>query len=77
VTIRWRIEDGRWKSEDISLRIYDATGRLVKEFILPTASTAISWDGRDDSGRKVGSGVYFVRLETGNQKFTRKVLLLR
>ncbi|RKX68936.1 hypothetical protein DRP53_09650 [candidate division WOR-3 bacterium] len=81
VNIRWRIEDGRWKPEDISLRIYDATGRLVKEFIPPTAyssvPTVISWDGRDDSGRKVRCGVYFVRLETGDRKFTRKALLLR
>ncbi|RKX69935.1 hypothetical protein DRP53_06650 [candidate division WOR-3 bacterium] len=73
VTIGWHFKD----RNEVSLRIYDATGRLVKEFILPTASTVISWDGRDDSGRKVGCGVYFVRLETGDQKFTRKVLLLR
>ncbi|RKX68637.1 hypothetical protein DRP53_10340 [candidate division WOR-3 bacterium] len=81
VTIRWRIEDGRWKSEDISLRIYDATGRLVKEFILPTAyssvPTAISWDGRDDSGRKASSGVYFLRFEAGDYQATKKILLVK
>jgi len=41
----------------------NATGRMVKEFILPTAyssvPTVISWDGTDDSGKRVASGVYF------------------
>jgi len=81
VNIRWKMEDGRLKSEDISLRIYDATGRKVKQFILPTAyslvPTVISWDGTDDSGKKVKSGVYFCTLKAGNFSQTRKLLLLR
>jgi len=78
VNIRCRMEDGRWNSE---VRIYDATGRLVKEFIPPTAyssvPTVISWDGRDESGRKVRSGVYFLRLEAGGYRKTKKLLLVR
>jgi len=35
------------------------------------------WDGRDVSGRDVGSGVYFVRVEIGDDIRTRKVTLLR
>ena len=77
VNIRWKIGDGRWKPEDISLKIYDATGRLVKEFIPPTASTVISWDGRDESGRKVRSGVYFLKFEAGDHRTTEKLLLVK
>ena len=62
---------------EVSLRIYDATGRLVKEFIPPTASTAITWDGRDESGRKVGCGVYFLRFEAEDHRTTKKILLVR
>ena len=62
---------------EVSLRIYDATGRLVKEFIPPTASTALSWDGRDESGRKVGCGVYFLRFEAGGYQKTEKLLLVQ
>jgi len=61
---------------EVSLRIYDATGRLVKEFIPPTASTALTWDGRDESGRKVRSGVYFLRFEAGEYRATEKLLFL-
>ncbi len=75
VTIKWHFKK---EGKEISLKIYDAYGRVVKQFSVDCSlSTSITWDGKDDSGRKVKSGVYFLRFETGNQKFTRKVLLLR
>jgi flagellar hook assembly protein FlgD len=39
--------------------------------------SVISWDGTDDSGRKLPSGVYFVRLESDDFKKTEKAILLR
>ncbi|MCK4575005.1 T9SS type A sorting domain-containing protein, partial [candidate division WOR-3 bacterium] len=81
VEIRLMIEDERWKKEDISLRIYDVTGRLVKSFSLPTTysllPTVISWDGRNNTGERATSGVYFLRLETEDYKETRQLLLLK
>jgi parallel beta-helix repeat protein len=63
------------------IRIYDATGRLVRDFFLPTTyyllPTAVSWDGTDQANRQLGSGVYFVTLRAGNYAETRKVLLVR
>jgi hypothetical protein len=35
------------------------------------------WDGRDDDGRALGAGVYFVRAQADRQKFTRRVTLVR
>jgi len=35
------------------------------------------WDGRDDSGREVASGIYFYRLETEKKVLSRKMVLLR
>jgi len=35
------------------------------------------WDGKDGSGRRLPSGVYFVRLETDGFKKTEKAILLR
>jgi CubicO group peptidase (beta-lactamase class C family) len=62
-----------------TLRIYDASGRLVKSF--PNTPYALrntlSWDGRDDQNRMLGSGVYFVKLGSGNFTETKKVLLVR
>jgi|GEM_PF-4488932 len=61
-----------------SLKIYDATGRLVKQFNhLTNYQSSITWDGTDDSGRKLPSGVYFIRLESNEFKETEKVILLR
>ncbi|MCK4255273.1 hypothetical protein KAX35_00170 [candidate division WOR-3 bacterium] len=34
-------------------------------------------DGRDDSGKKVASGIYFYRLEAGDYKAARKLIILR
>ena len=63
------------------LKIYDATGRLVKSFVLPTTyhlqPTVVSWDGTDSSNRKLGSGVYFLCLNFGGTSITRTVSLIR
>jgi hypothetical protein len=36
-----------------------------------------AWDGKDEHGVTVGSGVYFYRLKAGKQEFAMKMLLLR
>ncbi len=64
-----------------ALKIYDATGRLVRNFSLPTAyslvPTSISWDGTDQSGKELPAGVYFVKLESGDYSEIEKVVMLR
>ncbi len=63
------------------MKIYDATGRLVKSFSLPTAqssnSTSVIWDGHDDNGRMLSPGIYFVRLEMSDHSLCEKVVLVR
>jgi CubicO group peptidase (beta-lactamase class C family) len=62
-----------------TLRIYDASGRLVKSFrITPyTLRNTLSWNGRDDQNRMLGSGVYFVEVSAGEHTESKKVLLIR
>jgi hypothetical protein len=62
-----------------SIKIYDATGRVVKSFALRPSPYALSvvWHGQDDHDRSVPAGVYFVRLEAGDYEQTEKVVLLR
>jgi hypothetical protein len=52
------------------LKIYDATGRLVKDLLLPAAyslvPSTISWDGKDNHGNSVAPGVYFIADTQGN-----------
>jgi len=77
----YKIQDTRYKIQDIRLKIYDVTGRIVKSFNLESCimnhESAILWFGEDDSGRRLSSGVYFVRLETDGFKKNEKVILLR
>jgi phosphatidylserine/phosphatidylglycerophosphate/cardiolipin synthase-like enzyme len=65
----------------VSLRVYDVSGRLVKTLQenhseLP-GFHSIPWDGKDSSGRNLGSGVYVVRLEAGKVARDEKVVLLK
>ncbi|TES89932.1 MAG: hypothetical protein E3J87_11080 [Candidatus Cloacimonadota bacterium] len=68
------------RAEGIELNIYDLSGRLVRSFTLPTAysllPTEIIWDGRDDSGNKVGNGIYLLRLETQNFRMIKKMVFI-
>ncbi len=64
----------------VSLRIYDVSGRLVRTLVDgPQAmgqKTAV-WNGEDDRGRSVVSGVYFYRLEAPGYKKTLKMILIQ
>jgi hypothetical protein len=65
----------------VSLAIYDAAGRLVRELVggdeQAAGSHAVSWHGRDDGGREVASGVYLYRLTAGNVSETLTAVLIR
>jgi hypothetical protein len=79
--IRYQIPeevDSRQKTV-VSMKIYDATGRLVRQWDYPTIrlSDHISWDGTDQLNRQLGSGVYFVTLQAGDYSATKKLLLIR
>ena len=50
----------------ITIKIYDVAGRLTKRISNPTER--IIWNGSDENGRKVSSGVYFLRIENSNRK---------
>jgi hypothetical protein len=63
-----------------SLRIYDVAGRLVRTLhqgALPAGEHTVIWQGKDESGHSVASGVYYYRLEAGNQAETRSMVLVR
>ncbi len=67
-----------------SIAVYDMSGRLVRELASGsplaaggTAHGTAHWDGRDAGGRRVPSGVYFVRLDSGDRTETRRLSLVR
>ena len=66
--------------ERVQLCIYEPSGRKVRTLLdaaLPAGPHALAWDGRDDTGRAVASGVYFTRLVAGTLTSSHKMVLLR
>jgi hypothetical protein len=64
----------------VNVSVYDITGRLVTTLVdgaQPAGRHRITWDGRDDAGREVVSGVYFVRMESPELSRTRKITVLK
>jgi hypothetical protein len=62
-----------------SLAIYDATGARVRQLVTgrsESGSHRRTWDGRDEQGREVASGAYFVRLIAGDRRATAVLLKL-
>ncbi len=64
----------------VRLDVFDAAGRLVrilKDCTLGTGQHSIVWDGTNNEGRSVGSGVYFYRLRAGKEAISKKMVLLK
>jgi hypothetical protein len=78
--IRYSAEQNGEKTE---LKIYDVTGRLVKEFDHASALRGnqqfnhVTWYGEDDSDRQASAGIYFVKYETKNRTLINKVLMIK
>lgn len=64
----------------VDLSVYDAAGRLVDLLVddaLPAGRHDVSWNGVDMRGRPLPSGIYFIRLNVGDNVSTGKVSLVR
>ncbi|RKX23786.1 MAG: hypothetical protein DRP45_09665, partial [Candidatus Zixiibacteriota bacterium] len=67
-------------SGEISLVVYNMLGQQVRELLsgqFQAGTHSVEWDGSDDTGRQVASGVYFYRLNTEENCHSRKMVLLR
>jgi hypothetical protein len=65
---------------EASLRVYDILGRKVRTLIDGTIAAGrhpVTWDGRDDHGHPVSTGLYLCRLEHDGQVQSRKMVLLK
>ncbi len=65
----------------VRLSVYDVAGRLVKRIVdnehRPAGTHTALWNGKDDSGRVVGAGIYFLRLEAGDFTAAQRTVFLR
>lgn len=66
---------------NVSLAVYDINGKVVKTFYnnvsMPPGEYTENWDGRNDAGIEVVSGVYFLRFSAGSYSGIQKMILLR
>ncbi|MGQ9534995.1 MAG: T9SS type A sorting domain-containing protein [bacterium] len=62
--------------QNISLKIYNVTGELVKQYYSVIGSR-VAWQGTDENGKPLSNGIYFVLLEHGSKRLTEKLVLLR
>jgi hypothetical protein len=65
----------------VQLRIYDSGGRRVRTLldeVVAAGAREVAWDGRDDAGRRLASGVYYYQLEADNGfRDTRAMVLVK
>jgi len=64
----------------VSLKIYNLLGQEVRTLVCDVHTQGqylVTWDGRDDAGKLLSSGIYFLRLQVGEMGQTRKLVLTR
>ena len=75
-TIRFNLA----KDSDVSIDIFNIRGQKVRLLVSGywcQGEYSVVWDGRDDNGVSLGSGVYFYHLRAGDFSETRRMLLLK
>ncbi len=75
-TIQFRVD----KTANVRLEIFDQLGRRVR-MMLDEEKTpgryGVTWDGKDDLGKTVPSGVYYCRLKMNSEVLQKKMILIR
>lgn len=64
----------------VSVVVYDVSGRRLRTLVDKVQEPnnySVTWDGKDDAGVELASGVYFIRYVAGEHRFTKKAVLLR
>ena len=67
-------------AENVILVIYDLNGRLVRELLNASreaGSYTVQWDGRNQTGQTVATGLYIYQIRAGQFNQTRKMLFMK
>jgi hypothetical protein len=68
------------QASPVQIVIYDVAGRIVRTLVdgvVPAGSHHAEWDGRDDSGRPLSSGIYFYGMKAGAYQSQKRMTLLK
>ncbi len=79
IEIKWRLQDAGYRRRDMSVKIYDISGRVVKLFNHLTVQPInyVFWDATDNAGRRVASGTYFVVIKDGEEVLAKQAVYVR
>jgi len=75
VTVSYALKQGA----PVTCRVYDASGRVIRDLVSayqPAAGQSVTWDRKDQSGRPVTAGVYFVRVQAGSSADQIKLVIV-
>jgi len=75
-TIRFELEE----IQNVSAKIFDATGRLVKTITNERMSEGyhdVKWDTKDETGNVMPAGTYFLRITTGQNVEMKKIFIVK
>jgi Putative redox-active protein (C_GCAxxG_C_C)/FlgD Ig-like domain len=76
-----RVEFSLPKAGAVDLAVYDVHGRLIRNLVLHEEFSpgryGAEWDGTNNAGEKVATGVYFCRLQAGQFSATKKMLMMK
>ncbi|OVE79391.1 hypothetical protein BVY01_02510 [bacterium I07] len=75
-TIQYQLPEPRY----LELKVYNIYGQKIRTLLNENKSAGqyeVQWDGRDDLGRDVASGVYVYRIQAEDFVQSRKMLLMR
>jgi hypothetical protein len=78
-TIEIRVGESGVANRDVVVEIVDVMGRVVARFVdlAPTGGAlSLTWDGTDESGRRLARGAYFVVVRTPDSQWVEKVVLI-
>jgi hypothetical protein len=68
------------EASDVKLSIYNMKGQLVSNLVnapMNAGNHQLVWNGRDDKGSPVASGIYLYRMEAGSYRATQKMMLMK
>ncbi len=75
-TIKYSIS----QASSVQLVVYNVAGQRIRTLVnetKPAGTYAEVWDGKNDGGRSVATGIYFYRLKAGGFSETRRMLLVK
>jgi flagellar hook assembly protein FlgD len=67
------------RETEVEVQIFDLAGHRVRSLaggLLPAGYHVLTWDGRDERGKRAAAGVYFLRASAGSESRSRKLILL-